>query len=248
MVAEVRAAVIDLDGTLLDTVADLAAAANAMRLDLGRDPLPQELLATFIGKGVEILVHRSLAGHIDGRVDQESWQAGMALFAAHYQRENGRQAQLYPQVREGLAALRALGLRLACVTNKPQAFTDQLLAATGLDGEFELVLGGDALTRKKPDPLPLLHVCRRFGVAPEEVVAIGDSVNDALAARAAGMPVLAVPYGYNEGRDVATLDVDAIVATLLAAAHWVAQRQKLAQPAGNRRASAAGIQIQEGAR
>jgi len=242
----VRAAIIDLDGTLLDTVADLAAAANAMRSDLGQEPLPLELLATFIGKGVESLVHRTLAGHIDGRVEQGLWQDGMRSFAVHYQRENGRQATLYPQVREGLAALRALGLRLACVTNKPQVFTDQLLRNTGLDTEFELVLGGDALERKKPDPLPLLHVCQRFGVAPVEVVAIGDSVNDALAARAAGMPVLAVPYGYNEGRDIATLDVDAIVATLLEAAHWVAARQAPAQPAGNRRASAPGIKMAEG--
>lgn len=236
-----RAAIIDLDGTLLDTVADLAAAANATRADLGLEPLPLELLATFIGKGVEILIHRALAGHIDGRVEQETWQAGMRSFADHYRRENGRQATLYPQVREGLAALRALGLRLACVTNKPQVFTDQLLAATGLDTEFELVLGGDALERKKPDPLPLLHVCQRFGVAPVEVVAIGDSVNDALAARAAGMPVLAVPYGYNEGRDVATLDVDAIVATLLEAAHWVAERQAQAQRSGDRHVGAASI-------
>lgn len=236
-----RAAIIDLDGTLLDTAADLAAAANAARADLGLEPLSLDLLATFIGKGVEVLMHRALAGHIDGRVEQESWQAGMRSFAVHYRRENGRQAALYPQVREGLAALRALGLRLACVTNKPQAFTDQLLAATKLDTEFELVLGGDALERKKPDPLPLLHVCQRFGVAPVEVVAIGDSVNDVLAARAAGMPVLAVPYGYNEGRDVGTLDVDAIVATLLEAAQWVAERQARARQSGKRQVGAASI-------
>lgn len=236
-----RAAIIDLDGTLLDTAADLATAVNAARGDLGLGPLPCELLATFIGKGVEVLIHRALAGHIDGRVEQESWQAGMRSFAIHYRRENGRQATLYPQVREGLAALRSRGLRLACVTNKPQVFTDQLLAATKLDTEFELVLGGDALERKKPDPLPLLHVCQRFGLEPVEVVAIGDSVNDVLAARAAAMPVLAVPYGYNEGRDVGTLDVDAIVATLLEAAHWVAERQGQSQRSGNRHVGAASI-------
>ena len=225
MGSEVRAAIIDLDGTLLDTAADLAAAANAMRVELGHPPLPLEALATFIGKGVEVLVHRALAGDISGRVDEQSWRAGMSSFAAHYQRENGRQARIYPQVREGLAALRALGLRLACVTNKPQRFTDRLLALTGLAREFELVLGGDALERKKPDPLPLLHVCQRFGIAPTETLVIGDSVNDALAARAAGMPVLVLPYGYNEGRDVATLDVDAIVPTMLEAARWVALKQ-----------------------
>ena len=225
MKAELRAAIIDLDGTLLDTVADLAAAANAMRVELGHEPLPLAVLSTFIGKGVEVLVHRTLAGHIDGRAEPQDFEAGMRSFTVHYRRENGRSATLYPQVREGLEALRALGMRLACVTNKPQVFTDALLAHFGLDAEFELVLGGDALPRKKPDPLPLLHVAERFGLAPGEVVAIGDSVNDALAARAAGMPVLAVPYGYNEGHDVATLDVDGIVPTLLDAAHWVSARQ-----------------------
>lgn len=222
---EVRAAIIDLDGTLLDTVADLAAAANAMRVELGHESLPLALLSTFIGKGVESLVHRTLAGHLEGRVEAPAFEAGMRSFAVHYRRENGRSATLYPQVREGLAALRALGLRLACVTNKPQIFTDALLAHFGLDAEFDVVLGGDALARKKPDPLPLLHACKQLGVAPAETVAIGDSLNDALAARAAGIPVLVVPYGYNEGRDVATLDVDAIVGTLLEAAQWVAQRQ-----------------------
>lgn len=231
MKPEVRAALIDLDGTLLDTVGDLAAAANAMRVELGHEPLPPALLATFIGKGVESLVHRTLSGHIDGRVADSAFAAGMRSFVVHYRRENGRSATLYPQVREGLAALRALGLRLACVTNKPQAFTDALLAHFGLDAEFDLVLGGDALPAKKPDPLPLLHACARLGVAPAAAVAIGDSLNDALAARAAGMAVLAVPYGYNEGRDVATLDVDAIVPTLLAAAQWVAQRASSPAPA-----------------
>ncbi len=225
MKPEVRAAIIDLDGTLLDTVADLSAAANAMRVELGHEPLALALLSTFIGKGVEKLVHRTLTGHLDGRAEPSAFEAGMRSFALHYRRENGRSATLYPQVREGLAALRALGLRLACVTNKPQVFTDALLAHFGLDAEFDLVLGGDALARKKPDPLPLLHACERLGVAPAETVAIGDSLNDALAARAAGIPVLVVPYGYNEGRDVATLDVDAIVGTLLEAAQWVAQRQ-----------------------
>jgi phosphoglycolate phosphatase len=117
-------------------------------------------------------------------------------------------------VREGLAALRALGLRLACVTNKPQAFSESLLAATGLAGFFEMIVGGDALPRRKPDPLPMLHVCGRFGLPPARMLAIGDSINDALAARAAGMPVLVVPYGYNEGRPAETIDADGVVASL----------------------------------
>jgi phosphoglycolate phosphatase len=139
----------------------------------------------------------------------------------HYQVENGRHSRPYDGVVDGLAAMRAKGLRLACVTNKPQSFTDPLLERFGLAQAFELILGGDALPRRKPDPMPMLHVAQRFEIDPSEIVAIGDSLNDALAARAAGMPVFAVPYGYNEGRDVRTLDVDAVFDSLLSAAHHI---------------------------
>ncbi len=216
--ALVDAVIIDLDGTLLDTVPDLAAASNAMRADFGLAPLPLERIAQFVGKGVEVLVHRALGDALDHRVDADRHARALAAFEQHYRRENGRHARPYPGVREGLEALRAGGIRLACVTNKPQAFTDPLLALTGLREFFELVVGGDALPRRKPDPLPMRFVCGRFELAPSRVLAIGDSLNDALAARAAGMPVFAVPYGYNEGRDVRELDVDAIVSSLSEAA------------------------------
>ena len=212
-----RAVIIDLDGTLLDTAADLAAAVNAMLVELGRSPLALRDATRFIGKGAEVLVHRALTGRLDGRVESHELSPALEAFHRHYTRENGLRSQLYPGVLEGLSAMRAKGLRLACVTNKPQGFSDVLLERRALSGYFDLVVGGDALARKKPDPLPMLYVCQRFGVAATEVVAIGDSINDALAARAAGMSVLAVPYGYNEGADVATLDVDAIVPTLHAA-------------------------------
>ena len=117
--------------------------------------------------------------------------------------------------------MRAKGLRLACVTNKPQSFADPLLERFGLAQAFELIVGGDALPQRKPDPMPMLHVAQRFEIDPPEIVAIGDSLNDALAARAAGMPVFAVPYGYNEGRDVRTLDVDAVFDSLLSAAQHI---------------------------
>jgi phosphoglycolate phosphatase len=213
-----RAVVVDLDGTLLDTVADLAAAVNLMLAELGRDALPEPIVATYVGKGADVLVHRALGGGLDARVDAALHARGAAAFARHYAFENGRHARPYAGAREGLDAMRGMGLRLACVTNKPQAFADPLLERCGMRGDFELVLGGDALPRKKPDPMPLLHAAGALGAAPHEVVAIGDSVNDALAARAAGMSVLAVPYGYNEGRDVRSLDVDGIVGSLLEAA------------------------------
>lgn len=212
---------IDLDGTLLDTVSDIAAAVNAMLADFGRPALPETTVRSYVGKGARVLVHRALSGALDGRVDDATADRGLASFERHYARENGRSARLFPQVTEGLAAMRARGLRLACVTNKPQAFADALLAGTGLARHFELTIGGDRLPRGKPDPMQLLHVCERFGMPPSRMVAIGDSLNDAQAARAAGMPVMIVPYGYNEGRPVSTIDADAVVATLLEAARRI---------------------------
>ena len=216
-----RAAIIDLDGTLLDTAADLAAAVNAMLSAMGRATLPVEQVASYVGKGVEVLVHRALTLSLDGRVPADSFAPAMQSFDAHYRRENGRHASVYPGVLEGLQAMRDAGLKLAVVTNKPIGFAVPLLADTGLAQYFDLVVGGDTVARKKPDPMPMLHVCAQLGIAPEQVVAIGDSLNDVLAARAAGMAVLAVPYGYNEGRDARSLDVDAIVDTLFEASHLI---------------------------
>jgi phosphoglycolate phosphatase len=216
-----RAVILDLDGTLLDTAADLAAATNLMMLELGREPLPQATVASYIGKGVEVLVHRALGGALDARVDHDLHTRGHDAFMRHYQVENGRHSRPYEGVVEGVAAMRAKGLRLACVTNKPKSFADPLLERFGLAQAFELIVGGDTLPLRKPDPMPMLHVAQRFEIDPPEIVAIGDSLNDALAARAAGMPVFAVPYGYNEGRDVRTLDVDAVFDSLLIAADHI---------------------------
>lgn len=216
-----RAVILDLDGTLLDTATDLAAGVNAMLAELGRPEVPVERVASYVGKGAEVLVHRALTGDPHGRADAELHKRAMRSFGAHYARENGLRARPYPGVVDGLRAMRASGLRMAVVTNKPGAFTGPLLERTGLAGYFECVVAGDTLATKKPHPGPMLHVCERFGVAPAQVVAIGDSQNDAQAARAAGVAVMAVPYGYSEGIDVRTLDVDAIVESLLLAAQLI---------------------------
>lgn len=212
----IRAVLIDLDGTLLDTVPDLADAANAMLAELGRLTLPQNTIRDFVGKGIPNLVGRCLG--YPGESDAPEAREALALFKRHYAAVNGRKTRIYPGVPEGLRALRAAGLKTACVTNKAGAFTEQLLAATGLDRLLDLTVSGDTLAEKKPHPLPFLHLCERFGIAPAEALVVGDSRNDVAGARAAGCPVFCVPYGYSEGEDVRDLGADAIVGTLEEAA------------------------------
>ena len=217
----VKAVVIDLDGTLVDTIPDLAVAANMMLRELRRPALDVELVRTFVGKGIPKLVERLLAGSIDGGASAEQMARALPVFERCYAKVNGRHSVMYPGVREGIEALRAMCLPLACVTNKSGRFTIPLLEHLGIARYFEQVIAGDTLPQKKPDPAPLLHASRGFGIAPREMLMIGDSLNDAQAARAAGCPVFCVPYGYNEGQDVRELDVDAIVPSLIAAARLI---------------------------
>lgn len=228
-----QAALLDLDGTLLDTIPDLAAAANAMLIELGAVALPEADIATYVGKGTENLVRRCLS---DARValpiDEASVARALAIFGRHYHAVNGRAARLYPGVVEGLAALREQGLKLAVVTNKPTEFTLPLLAHMGLAHWFDAVVCGDTCERKKPDPQPLLHACALLDCPPQRALAVGDSVNDALAARAAGITVLGVPYGYNEGRDIHELDIDGIVFGIDDAAAWAANPRRPRKRAG----------------
>lgn len=210
----VKAVMIDLDGTLLDTAQDLAEAANMMLRELGRTELPLEVIQSYIGKGVQRLVKRTLTGSLDGEPDPELFGRAMPMYERDYAITLCYNTRPYPGVLEGLEALYKAGFRLACVTNKAEAFTLPLLRATGLMDYFDIVLSGDSLPQKKPDPLPLLHACDQFGIQASEMLLIGDSLNDTQAARAAGCHVFCVPYGYNEGRDVHELDCDAIVSSL----------------------------------
>jgi phosphoglycolate phosphatase len=216
----VKAVTIDLDGTLLDTIPDLAAAANLMLHELERPPLDEARLRTFVGKGIQNLVERVLAAAFDGAAAGLMPRA-LPIYERCYESVNGRYTTIYPGVVEGLDALRAGNFALACVTNKSTRFTLPLLEQVGLAPYFSEVVAGDTLPRKKPDPLPLIHVCERLGVAPCDMLVIGDSVNDAEAARAAGCPVFCVNYGYNEGRAVRELDIDAIVGSLIEATRLI---------------------------
>ncbi len=215
----VRAVLLDLDGTLLDTVLDLHAAGNAMLRDLGRPEVPIGDIRAYVGRGIPNLVKRLLAGRLEAADDPAPPPAEpLDSFRRHYAETNGHAAAPYPGVMAGLEALRAAGMPLACITNKAAAFTEPLLARTGLAPYFSAVVSGDTLPRQKPDPMPLVWACGRLGVSPADALMVGDSVHDFHAARAAGCRVFLVPYGYNEGRDVRKLEADAIVANLAAAA------------------------------
>lgn len=210
----VDAVVIDLDGTLLHTAPDIAKAANRMLAELQLPPVPADVVATYIGKGGARLIKRLLTGSMDGEPDVALFERAQHIHEGHYA-ELVCDSQPFPDVVEGLEVMKQAGYRLACITNKSEKFTIPLLKDAGLYDYFELVLSGDSLPRCKPDPLPLLHACEKFGTTPERMLLIGDSLNDSEAARAAGCHFFCVPYGYNQGQPVHELEPDAIVDSLL---------------------------------
>ena len=221
---EVDAAIVDLDGTMVDTIGDFAEAITRMLADLQLPNLPANKVEHMVGKGTEHLLRSVLAyvltqsGHpAQGLEDavQALFATALARYEHHYIAINGAHSAVYAGVKEGLLALKDAGLRLACVTNKPMSFTRPLLAAKGLDGLFEQVFGGDSFPRKKPDPMPLLKTCEVLGVAPARTLMVGDSSNDAQAARAAACPVVLVTYGYNHGQSVQSVDADGWVDSLV---------------------------------
>ncbi|MEW6131743.1 MAG: phosphoglycolate phosphatase [Pseudomonadota bacterium] len=215
---DIKAVVIDLDGTLLDTAPDLARAAELMMNELGMPCPSLDTIRTYIGNGVSRLVKRVLTGDMDAEPDAGLFARALPIFQKHYGEHVSERSRPFPGVVEGLEAFRKMGLRIACITNKAEQFTHPLLKDTGLFGYFDLILSGDTLPKRKPDPLPLQHACKVFGVQPRELLLIGDSWNDTQAARAAGCPVFCVPYGYNRGRPVQELDADALVPSLAEAA------------------------------
>jgi phosphoglycolate phosphatase len=210
-----EAAIVDLDGTMVDTLGDFEVALNRMLRELALPAITRDVIGTMVGKGSEHLI-RSVLRRVreerdaDGALFDQAW----GRYVHHYLAINGQHAPIYAGVAEGLVMLRARGLRLACLTNKPIAFARPLLAAKGLDGYFEHLFGGEAFERKKPDPLPLLKTCEALGSAPARTLMIGDSSNDAQAARAAGCPVVLVSYGYNHGQPVREVDADGFVDSL----------------------------------
>jgi phosphoglycolate phosphatase len=215
-----KAILIDLDGTLLDTAGDIVAAANKMRGTLGFAPLEAAVIKNFIGKGVPNLVAKTLKDAV-GEVGPTALKVAVANFERQYETCFDGESAPYPGVIDGLNAMKAAGFRLGCVTNKVAKFTEPLLEKTGLREYFEIVVSGDTLAEKKPHPLPLQHAAEFFACETKEMVMIGDSINDAAAARAAGSPVFIVPYGYNEGQELRGLDCDAFIDDLTLAMKFV---------------------------
>lgn len=179
----------------------------------GLDALPERVVRDLIGRGIPHLVERSLVA-ASLPLPCERLEPALRSFGGHYAKLNGRASRLYPGVIDALERMRAAKLKLACVTNKASAFTTPLLEKTGLAKFFDVVATSDQAGSRKPDPGLIQYACRSLDVAPHEAIVIGDSANDAEAARAAGCPVLLVSYGYSEGRDVRSLDSDGVVATL----------------------------------
>jgi phosphoglycolate phosphatase len=202
------AAIVDLDGTMVDTLGDFVVVLNAVLRDLGLPGVARGFVEHTVGKGSEHLIRSTLT---EVGADESLYGKAWPLYQAHYLAVNGEHATVYPGVVEGLTQLASRGWKLACLTNKPTAFAQPLLRKKGLDGFFSVVFGGDAFARKKPDPMPLLKTCDALSTEPRNTLMIGDSSNDARAARAAGCPVVLVSYGYNHGEPVAAVDADGVI-------------------------------------
>lgn len=222
----IQAAMIDLDGTLVDTLGDFEAALNRMLADLDLPAITRSLVERTVGKGSEHLIRSVLAHQLalpevvnakhlcQNTTADVLYQPAWQRYQHHYAKLNGQLSQVYPGVLEGLQNMQQAGWRLACLTNKPLAFAQDLLKAKALDGYFSHVFGGDSFERKKPDPMPLLKTCEALGTQPAQTLMVGDSSNDAQAAHAAGCPVVLVTYGYNHGEPIRAVKAHAWVDSL----------------------------------
>jgi phosphoglycolate phosphatase len=210
----VRAVLFDLDGTLVHSAPDLAAAVNRMLCDLGRAEEAMETVITWVGNGMTRLVKRALTGDMQGEPPQDLFERALALFQQHYAEQLSVLTRPYAGTVAALDALVTRGFALGCVTNKPAMFTEPLLRKLGLVKYFRVIVAGDTTPARKPDPAPLQHACAALGIEPAQALLVGDSANDVQAARNAGMPVICVSYGYNHGCDVREMNPDAVVDSL----------------------------------
>ena len=225
----VQMVLIDVDGTLVDSVPDLAYCVDEMMQQLDMPVRGEANVRNWVGNGVERLVRRALTNSLDGEPDDALFEKAYPVFLDLYADNTSKRSILYPGVKQGIAFLKSAGYKLGCVTNKAAQFTEPLLKDLGIYDNFSIVISGDTLPQKKPDPAPLLHAAEFFGVAPEEAMMLGDSVSDVKAARAAGFQIICMSYGYNHGEDIRTANPDAVIDSM-------AELPELLGPATERKA------------
>ena len=219
----IRAVILDLDGTLLDTAGEISAALNRALEEMGLPSLEHPRVEALIGRGVHSLVERALQQVEGGALIQV--ERAVERFEAHYAQTVGTDSRLFPGAMEGLKRLAESGIALAVVTNKPRFFTEMLLERAQVSGFMKAVVAGDDGVPRKPAGDMLVAACDKMGTTPAQALMLGDSDNDVLAARAAGCPVWCVPYGYNEGRGPETLNCDRLVDNIDAAARLITEEQ-----------------------
>jgi len=202
---------IDVDGTLVDSVPDLAYCIDEMMQKLGLQKWGEDKVRHWVGNGVPKLVERALSGELEGRPIKEVFDIAYPIFLDLYEDNTAERSYLYDGVREGLDYLKSQGYQLGCVTNKSEQFTHPLLKVLGIFNDFKIIISGDTLAKRKPDPMPLLYCAEHFNLKPEECLMLGDSVSDVKAARAAGFDIICMSYGYNHGNDIADENPDLVI-------------------------------------
>ena len=208
--------VLDLDGTLVDTVPDLAYSLDGMLQKMGMPDAGETKTREWVGNGIERLVKRALTNDFNEEPEASLFDKAFPIFISEYKQNACNHSRLYDGAKEGLDYLISNKFKLACVTNKHSQFTHTILEALDIQNAFGIVISGDTLPRKKPDPSPLLHAAEYFGVNASQALMVGDSINDVSAARAAGFQVLCVSYGYNLGQDIRLANPDLVVDSLAA--------------------------------
>jgi phosphoglycolate phosphatase len=215
MIKKPKMILIDVDGTLVDSVPDLAYCVDEMLKAVDMTPYGEAEVRHWVGNGVERLVRRALIGQLDGEPDEVLFDKAYPIFMDLYKENTSKRSNLYPGVKEGLEYLKQSGYQLGCVTNKAAAFTHPLLKDLGIFDYFESIVSGDTLEKKKPDPLPLLHSAEKMGVTAEDSLMLGDSISDVKAARAAGFQIICMSYGYNHGVDIHESKPDIVIDSML---------------------------------
>ncbi len=202
---------IDVDGTLVDSVPDLTYCVDEMMKQLGKEPCGEAKVRQWVGNGVPKLVERALTGELEATPNSEDYEKAYPVFLELYAENTAKRSCLYDGVREGLDYMKSQGYLLGCVTNKAEQFTLPLLKALGIFDDFSIIISGDTLAKKKPDPLPLLHSASHFSIDPKDCMMLGDSVSDVRASRAAGFAIICMSYGYNHGNDIANEEPDLVL-------------------------------------